>query len=285
MRSCPKCGRSYQDEYNFCLVDGTILSFATDENRTEVLSGQVAPDSVPTIDSPRKDVPHPVVKEHIPTAEPPLPTIPAFVPKTERPVETKRNVPRILLSVAGGIFIVIVILALVAGVVIGIVESSRQEGPIAVANTTPTRTPTPKPTATASITPTASPTPAPTPTKPIVIPNPTLDPRSAPEPQMPNVEGRYYARQYQQDVVMLSFDVYDQDGTNFNIEDSADKLYGTVHLDRTEKNEFVGYVVWENSSGDKDREIIYVCENWQGLCGKLPFQSWYFVATKRSGDQ
>ena len=95
------------------------------------------------------------------------------------------------------------------------------------------------------------------------------------------MEGHYYLRSTDEDTIVLNFEVYDQDGTNFSIRDDDDKLYGTVHLDRTEKDELVGYVVWENSAGEKDREIIYICENWQGLCGKLPFQAWYFVATKR----
>ena len=253
------------------------------ENKTEILNNRVFPDSIPTADRPGKSEPAPTVKVSTSeTPESPVKTIAAITPKPP-PTETqteKRGVAGTIFNIALGVVGVIFVLALFGGMIVGVVEWS-QDRHVFVANSspTPTVTPTPKATATPSATP--SPTPEPTPTKPIVIPNPTLDPRSIPSPVVPNMEGHYYLRSTDEDTVVLNFDVYDQDGTNFSIRDDDDKLYGTVHLDRTEKNELVGYVVWENSAGEKDREIIYICENWQGLCGKLPFQAWYFVATKR----
>jgi hypothetical protein len=283
MRACPKCGRTYADEYNFCLVDGAFLSVESDDpDKTEFFGQIIAPDSVPTIDSRPKPVPAPTVKVDSTAAEPPLPTIAAFTPKpfAEEPAEKKRKVTGMLLNIALGVVGVIVIVGVIAGIVVGIVKSSRENNVAAVANKSPQRsaTPTPKPSETPSATPT--PTPEPTPTKPIVIPNPTLDPRSLPAAQMPNMEGKYDLRPDESDFVVMSFEVYDQDGTNFYIENADDKLYGTAHLDRTEKGEFMGYVVWENSAGEKDREIMYLCASGLGLCGKLPFQSWLFVATK-----
>ena len=96
------------------------------------------------------------------------------------------------------------------------------------------------------------------------------------------MEGRYYLREYQGDgTVLTALDVYNESGPVFYVHETADDIIGAVHLDHTDKNEWVGYVVWEYTNGAKDREIIYVCENWNGLCGKLPGASWYFVATKR----
>ena len=284
MRACPKCGRTYQDEYNFCLVDGTLLSFASDANKTEVFNypDRIAADSVPTVDSHKTDEPLPTVRVDTPETEKPLPTIAAFTPKpiSGSPPEKKRNVPLIILNVVLGVIGLVIILIIIAGAIVGFVQSSREQNSTIAGNKTPNRTatPTPKPTETPTITPT--PTPDPTPTKPIVIPNPTLDPRTVPAAQMPNMEGEYDLRAEQSDIVIMNFEVYDQDGTDFYIENTDLKLYGTAHLDRTDKGEYVGYVVWENSAGDKDREIMFICAEWRGLCGKLPFQAWSFVATK-----
>jgi hypothetical protein len=228
------------------------------------------------------------VKVHVPaTTETPLPTIASFKPKpvADRPGEKKRNVPLILFNIALGAVGVLVILAVIGGIVVGLIEWKRERNVAVVANTspTPTETPTPKPTVTA--TPTPTPTPDPTPTKPIIISNPTLDPKSVPQAEFPKMEGRYYLREYQgDDSVLTALDLYNENGSDFYLHETADNIYGTVHLDHTEKNEWVGYVVWEYSNGAKDREIIYVCENWNGLCGKLPGASWYFVATKGSGN-
>jgi len=290
MRTCPQCGRTFHDEYNFCLVDGTLLSFAEDVKKTEILHNvhRVVPDSVPTVDPRNLKEPAPTVKVHTPTTtEPPLPTIASFKPNpvSNTPVETQRNVPLLLFKITLGVFGLVIILAVIGGSVVGLVEWQRERNVAATTNTspTPTATPTPKPTATVTSTPT--PTPDPTPTKPIVIPNPTLDPKNLPQSDFPNMEGRYYLREYQgDDTALTALDLYDENGPDFYLHETADNIYGTVHLDHTEKNEWVGYVVWEYSNGTKDREIIYVCENWKGLCGKLPGASWYFVATKRSGD-
>jgi hypothetical protein len=288
MRSCPQCGRTYGDEYNFCLVDGALLSFVSDPNKTEVIknAGRIVADSIPTVESHKSDEPPPTVK--VPsstTPEPPLPTIATFtpIPQPEESQKKERNVPLILFNIAVGVIGVIVVVALIAGIVVGVVEWG-QERQVFVANNTPTQTLTPKPRATTapSIAPTSTPTPELTPTKPIVIANPTLDPNSLPRPVFPNMEGRYYLREYQGDgTVLTALDLYDQSGAEFYVHETADDIIGAVHLDHTDKNEWVGYVVWEYSNGSKDREIIYVCENWNGFCGKLPGASWYFVATKR----
>ena len=95
------------------------------------------------------------------------------------------------------------------------------------------------------------------------------------------MEGRYDLRSEDSDIVMMTLDVYDQDGVNFYLENTDVKLYGSAHLNRTEKGEYMGYVVWENAAGEKDREIMYLCADGEGLCGKLPFQSWLFVAKKQ----
>jgi len=291
MRTCPKCGRAYQDEYNFCLADGTLLTFADDANKTEILKTvvPVAQESVPTLESrtPASGLPQPTVKVTPEAIATPLPTIATFrpIPATDPPPGEKRNIGFILLNIAGGVVLVIIVLAIVAGLVVGGMEIGRESG-TANSNPKPSPTVTPKPTPSVTPTPTPVPTPDPTPTKPIVISNPTPEPKTFPDPEPPNVEGHYYLRQYQgDDTVMLDFDVYEQSGTDFYIRDDADKMYGTVHLDHTDKNEFVGYVIWENSAGDKDREIIYLCEGFKGICGKLPTESWYFIATKRSSDQ
>jgi len=285
MRTCPQCGRTYADEYNFCLADGSLLTLVKDPNKTEVYSNRaVIPDSVPTVDARGKDKPPPTVKVPVPTTpEPAIPTIAAFTPAHIPPqtVEENRSIARILLGIAGGVLVVMIVIGLIAGVVIGIVESSRQQNTIAAANTTPTMTPAPKPTATPSITPTPVPTPDPTPTKPVVITNPTLDPNDLPQAKFPKIEGRYYLREYQGNGEVLTYlDVYDQSGPDCYNHDTADDIYFIIHLAHTEKNEWIGYVAWEYSSGSKDREIIYICEDWKGLCGKLPGLSWYFVATK-----
>jgi hypothetical protein len=37
MKSCPKCGRTFEDEYNFCLEDGTVLTIIDDDEVLTVL--------------------------------------------------------------------------------------------------------------------------------------------------------------------------------------------------------------------------------------------------------
>lgn len=286
MRSCPQCGRTYGDEYNFCLVDGTFLSDVSDPNKTEVIkrTDRPAPDSVPTVESHKRGELPPTVKvESQPTPEPPLPTIAAFTPRpfADQPYEKKRSVARIVLTIALSVIAIIVVLSLIGGIVVGIVESSRDHRTVAAnATSSPTATPTPKPALSPTLT--ATPSPDPTRTKPIVIPNPTLE---ATPTQMANMEGLYYLREFNSDdTVFMTFEVYDQNGGDFYVYAEAKDLYGTVHLAPDESNHYVGYVVWKYPSGNEDREIFYLCEKGRGFCGKLPAQSWYFVATKRSGD-
>src|SRR5690349_3453924 len=105
MRTCPKCGREYQDEYNFCLADGTLLTFADDATKTEVLSAVVpiAQESVPTVEArtPSSGSPALTVKVTPESIEAPLPTIASFrpIPSTDPPPSEKRNVGFIVLNI------------------------------------------------------------------------------------------------------------------------------------------------------------------------------------------
>src|SRR5205085_8790791 len=117
MRTCPQCGRTFHDEYNFCLVDGTLLSFLSDDNKTAVLNParRAIPDSVPTVDSRKPDEPAPTVKVDSSSAqEPPLPTIASFKPKPiiHEPVRNDRNVPLFLFKIALGFCGVVILIAL-----------------------------------------------------------------------------------------------------------------------------------------------------------------------------
>jgi hypothetical protein len=209
---------------------------------------------------------------HPETAEPPLPTIAAFRPRPtyEQPDEKKRNISLILLNIVVGTVLVVIVLGIIAGLVVGGIEVARKNQNV-IANSTPNVTPTatPKPTPTITPTPTSTPTTTPTPT-------------ATPAPTPPNVEGHYYAREYNGDgSILMQFDVVGQKGTDFYIQNKADGFFGTVHLDRNQRGEYIGYVVWDYSNGVKDREIIYLCEHFDAICGKLPDETSYFVA-KRS---
>jgi hypothetical protein len=159
------------------------------------------------------------------------------------------------------------------------VDSNRKPA----ANTMRTASSTPSPTPSATPTPIRTPTPTltPTPNKPVEIDNPQV-PQSDPFPTAgpPDLTGHYYARRPDADTVLLQFDVANQDRGDFQIRDAPDKLRGSASIHHTDENTFIGYIDWYLADGSADEEEIYICGNFDALCGKLPFDNDYFIATK-----
>jgi hypothetical protein len=241
------------------------------------------------------DEPLPTVAVIPPRPAPYVPRPPVKNDNVEIAASRRRKLV-ILWNIGAVVVLMIMGTGFVAGILYETVDLSRLRGTTAANSNVPVQ-PAPSPTLKATVeptvspsrtaTPTPSPTPSLTPTQPISIPNPEpTNGKTFPDPDPPDLTGRYYLRMYQgDDSVIMHFDVFDQRGPDFSIRDVPDKLNGTAHLDFTDRGSFMGYVIWENQAGETDREELYICADNQGLCGKLPFQSWYFVATKRPGEE
>jgi len=283
MKTCPKCGRVYGDELNFCLEDGTLLGHGReDPEKTEIF---VVPHSVPTAEVPRPTEPSPVIPK-----DEPLPTIADFRPKREATPDNA-DAPRrrhgFLLNAAAITALIIFSLGCVGLILyetVGVMGSrslasvNTKRDPTADSERVSTPSPTPTPTPTATSTPT--PTPSPTPKKPVDIDNPQPPQgQTFPDPEPPDLTGRYYVRRPDDDTVLLHFDVFNQNGGDFQIRDVPDKLRGSASLHHTDDNYFIGYVDWYLADGSADEEELYICGNFDALCGKLPFESEYFIAT------
>jgi hypothetical protein len=288
MKTCPQCGRVYADDLNFCLEDGSLLRRdGPDPDKTEFF---VVPDSVPTVDVLRPTEPSPAIARE----DLPLPTIADFRPRpggtsgtNAEDLEHRRSSRVFFLNATGAALLVILSVGFIGIILYETVDlsgarslASSNKTPEPVVNIKPTNTPTPIPTPSATPTPTPSPTPTRTPTKPVDIDNSQIPPGDTfPDPRPPDLTGRYYARRTDNDTVLLHFDVYDQDGGDFRLRDIPDKLTGSASLHLTDKKYFVGKVDWYLADGSTDEEELYICGNFDALCGKLPFETDYFIAT------
>src|SRR5450432_3377994 len=156
MKQCPECGRTYKDDLNFCLQDGSVLRAAHDDEETLVL-------------------PQPIFPRPAPPEPAPSPVVPT-------PVRPQQRVTWIVLGVVGFILLVLIF----GGIVFALWAANRDDRANAQATNSPTPSlnispsptssptplcvalgncPTPTPTSTPTPRPTNSPSPSPTPTE------------------------------------------------------------------------------------------------------------------------
>ena len=249
MKTCPKCGRDYEDRYNFCLEDGTLLSVLEDDDLTTVLPRVNKVEPAETVASPQ-------------------PTIAAWVP---RPVEyDPSDEPRRLWPLA--IWSGVAFVAIVGAFVLAAAVRDRHELNAAKL-TQPTATLTPTATATPSPTPSPSPTPKPSPT-------------ATPTPAAPEVDlvGTYVVFEFwdKSETPRGTIEVTSQNQEfGISLRDPSDGWVGSAKLEWKGKNweGMMHYKFLDDSLvGDTGISVYPIGM----IVGKMPNQDWTFGAIKQT---
>ena len=247
MKGCPKCGREFEDEFNFCLEDGTMLTLVEDDDVTTVL---------PRVDRVEPDV----------TVASPQPTIASWVPRVvdvDPEDEPRRLWPWVVLS--GVIFVTIV-----GGFVLAAAFRDRHEQ-----DTAKITQPTATPISTATRTPTPSPTPTPKPS-----------PTAIPTPAVPEVDlvGTYVVFEFwdKSETPRGSIEITSQNQEfGIALRDTTDGWVGSAKLEWKGKNweGMMHYKFLDDSLvGDSG---ISVYPNGM-IVGKMPNEDWMFAAIKQT---